>query len=532
MTLPPNYEAQAEYAHLLSPAALAATLTRQDTDPWVAYPHHRLLSRELVSLHARMPGARRQLMVMMPPRHGKSELSSHWFPVWNLALDPKTKIILCSHSQELASKFSRAVRKTIREHYPMIGTRMIEDSRAAHRWETAEGGEMFATGIGGGISGRGADLLILDDPVKDAEAADSQQIRQNTWDWWETTFLSRRAPDAIVLLVMTRWHEDDLAGRLLVAESDLWQQLRLPGLAEEDDPLGRQPGTALWPKDRSGKVRFDAEFLETTKRRGSRSFNALYQQRPTSLEGLGIERSWWRWYDEDPQKVASAADYTIITIDPTFKDTDSSDFVGGFVLARVGHRVFMVDGLREHLNAPKTIKAIRDLKQRWPQAKRILIEETASGPAIIQLLETELPGIMPVRAAGSKTVRLHWGVSSVAGFIEDGNVFLPRTHIQRCKEKPTRGCAACVAEQLVAEGAAFPHGAHDDLVDACVQGVSFLIPQGWAALRRWGNEVAEEKEAGLGFVQQHNIALRRAIRAKIDAQLKNKSTGADMPGWN
>jgi predicted phage terminase large subunit-like protein len=508
---------QADYAHLLSPAALATTLSRDDTEPWRAFPHHRMLSRELVSLHSRNPGQRRNLMVMMPPRHGKSELSSHWFPVWNFALDPATNIILCSYSQELASKFSRQVRRTIRDHYPLIGTRLLEDSRAAHRWETNEGGGIYATGIGGGISGRGANVLILDDPVKDAEAANSQVIRDNTWDWWETTFLSRRAPDAIIVLIMTRWHEDDVAGRLLDREPELWEVLRLPALAEENDPLGRPEGEPLWPVGADGETKFDLDFMLTTKRRGSRSFNALYQQRPTSPEGLGIERSWWRWYDESPQKIAEMCDYVIQTWDPTFKDTDSSDFVAGFVLGRMGHKVFMLDGIREHLNAPKTIRAIRDMRRKWPMGKRILIEEAASGPAIIQMLEQELPGIMPIRARGSKTVRLHWGVSSVAGFIEDGNVYLPRKHE--------------VADHLVAESAAFPHGAHDDLVDAMTQGVQFLIPQGWAALKKWGREIAEEVDEGRGFIQQHKRSLLRAIQNKINEQLKNKATGHDMPGW-
>jgi hypothetical protein len=126
-------------------------------------------------------------------------------------------------------------------------------------------------------------------------------------------------------------------------------------------------------------------------------------------------------------------------------------------------------------------------------------------------------------------VRLHWGVSSVAGFIEDGNVFLPRTH---SKHAEAGRCHVEVANELVAEGAAFPHGAHDDLVDSCVQGVSYLIPKGWAALREWGRVIAEEKDAGVGFVQQHNIALRQAVRKKIDLQVKNKEVGSDMPGWN
>jgi predicted phage terminase large subunit-like protein len=330
---------------------------------------------------------------------------------------------------------------------------------------------------------------------------------------------------------MTRWHEDDLAGRLLQREPELWQVLKLPALANEDDPLGRQAGEALWPCDQHGDVKpdFDEEGLALTKRRGPQAFRALYQQDPVGLEGLGIQRSWWRRYDEPPEKIAELCDTMLMSWDTTFKDTDSSDYVGGLVLGRLGQKVFLLDGIREHLNAPNTMREIRKMRSKWPQAKRVLIEESANGPAIIQMLEQEFTGIVPVRAQGSKTVRLHWGVSSVAGFIEDGNVYLPRAH---SKHSEAGRCHVEIAEELISEGAAFPHGAHDDLVDACVQGVSFLIPQGWANLRKWGKEIAEEVEANVGFVQQHNIALRQAIRKKVELQLKNKEVGSDMPGWN
>ena len=502
-----------DYAHLLSPATLAATLTKGNTEPWVAFRHHRMISRELVTLHARMPGAPRNLMVMCPPRHGKSELCSHWFPVWNLALDPSTNVILCSYALSLATKFSRSTRRSIREHYPMVGTRLLEDSRAAHRWETTDGGGLFAAGIGTGISGRGADVLILDDPVKDAEAADSKIIRDNTWDWYETTFLSRRAPDAIQVIIMTRWHEDDICGRLLEREPEDWQVLNLPALAEEDDPLGRAEDDPLWPE------KFDLEFLDNWRQKRPRAFTALYQQRPTPAEGLAIERTWWRWYDPKTERPPiEAFDRILQSWDPTFKDLATSDFVGCLVLGVLGHKIYMLDGLREHLNAPKTVRAIRDMQKKWPAGKRILIEEAASGPAIIQMLERELPGITPVRAKGSKVVRLHWGVNSVAGFIEAGNFYLPRGHN--------------VADELQNEAAQFPHGAHDDLVDALTQGCQMLIPKSWANLGRWGRELAEEKEGGTGFIEQHNIAVRKAIRKRVDLNLKNKEVGQDMPGWN
>jgi predicted phage terminase large subunit-like protein len=517
-------------APLLSPAALATTLTKLDTTPWFAYQHHRLISRKLVQLHARFPGARRNLMVMAPPRHGKSELCSHWFPTWCYALNPKTKIIMCSYAQTLASRFSRATRQTLQSHYPLVGTRLVEDSRAAHRWETTEGGEMFAAGIGTGISGRGADVLILDDPVADAESANSEKVRQNTWDWYETTFLSRRAPDAIQILIMTRWHEDDLAGRLLKNEPDNWEVLRLPALAEEgdDDPLGRREGEALWAYDRDGKPRYPVSYLQDVKRRGSRTFNALFQQRPAGVEGLGVERLWWRRYSEEPAEIAGRCDKVIQSWDTTFKDTDSSDYVAGMVLGRMGERVYLLDAIQKHLNAPNTMREIRAFRRKWPMAKPILIEESANGPAIIQMLDSEIPGILPVRAKGSKTVRLHWGVSSVAGFIEDGHVYLPSKHTAH----GDRGdCHVEVAEELVNEGANFPHGAHDDLLDACVQGVSFLIPATWAALRKWGNEIQEEVEEGGSFVEQHVRAVKQAIKRKIEALQKNQDVGSDMPGW-
>lgn len=501
-----------DYAHLLSPATLATTLTRGANDPWIAYPHHRMISRELVSLHARMPGAPRNLMVMCPPRHGKSELCSHWFPVWNLALDPSTSVLLCSYALSLASRFSRFTRKSIREHYPMIGTRLVEDSRAAHRWDTTEGGGMFAAGIGTGVTGRGADVLILDDPVKDAEAADSKVIRDNTWEWYETTFLSRRAPDAIQIVIMTRWHEDDVCGRLLEREPEDWTVLNLPAMAEEDDPLGRREDEPLWAE------KYDSDFLERERRLRPRAFTALYQQRPTPPEGLAIERTWWRYYDpEDERPALESFDKIIQSWDPTFKDTASSDFVGGLVLGVIGHKIYMLDGIREHLNAPKTVRAIRQMQKKWPAGKRILIEETASGPAIIQMLEHELAGITPVRVKGSKTVRLHWGLNSVAGFIESGNFYLPRGHN--------------VAEELVNEAAQFPHGAHDDLVDAMTQGAQMLIPKSWTNLSKWGREVAEEQEGGRGYIEQHNLAVRKAIRNRIEDGLKNKEVGQDMPGW-
>jgi len=201
----PRRTVEDEFAHLLSPLTLAVTTTQELPEPYLYAAHLNYISERLVRLHQRQ--GKKRLLITAPPRHGKSELASHWFPTYALAHDPTTKIIMTSYELEQAVKSGRAVRRSVLENYQFIGARLIEDSRAAHRWETLHGGGMISAGVRGPITGKGAHIAICDDPIKNAEEANSSTIRDAVWDWWTTTFLSRLEPnrhgeDPIVILIL------------------------------------------------------------------------------------------------------------------------------------------------------------------------------------------------------------------------------------------------------------------------------------------------------------------------------------------
>jgi predicted phage terminase large subunit-like protein len=469
------------------------TATRGLPRPYLYADHLQLLSNELVQLRMRPPGWPRRLMVMMPPRHGKSETCSHWFPVWNLALEPSDRVIAASYEAEFAAKWGRSARRSMEEHYPIIGTRIVEDSRAAHRWETPQGGGMTTAGVGGPLMGRGGNLMICDDPIKNAEEANSRTIRDHLWDWWQSTFLTRLEPQGIVVLIMTRWHEDDLAGRILASpESKFWRVITLPAVAEEDDALGRASGQALWPE------RYDELALENIRAEvGSRVFSALYQQHPSPAEGAGINRAWWQWYDEAPK--VEEFDQIIQSWDPTFKAVDTSDYVAAGVIGRRGGDIYVLDGIRKRMNGPDTIKAIEAVDKQWPAARWLLMEDTASGSMICDILERERGNIIRIRPKGGKETRLHWGVNATAAVVERGKVWLPR--------------GRSWALQLVDEAAQFPHAQHDDLIDMLVQGINHLLPRTWS----WENMEARRKGAPeiSTFEQLHNYQLHQAIKKKL-----------------
>ncbi len=363
-------------------------------------------------------------------------------------------------------------------------------------------------GGGGPITGRGFKLGIIDDPIKNAEEANSEIMRNNLWEWWQTTFLSREEPDAGIILILTRWHEDDMAGRIMnSAEAKYWKVINLPALAQEEDEkrppdvLGRETGEALWPE------RFDEVDLENKRAQmGSRAFEALYQQNPSPPEGAGIKRLWWKWYDKAPK--LEEFDQIIQSWDPTFSNADSSDYVVGQVWGRIGRDFYALDCIRERMDTPDTMKAIKQITEQYPQAHRKLIERSASGFAIIQLLQREMRGITPVGVKGkSKIIRLHWGVNSVAAVIERGQVFLPR--------------GVSWAGVLVDEAAQFPHGTHDDMVDAMVQGITFLMPRSWG----WENVEQRRLDEALPTNNKELMAheMRKKVQAKIAATAKRRA---------
>lgn len=278
----PTSFSRSENAWRYSPALLANRLT---AGRFTLPTHLRVLGRKLVDVaRGRCP----RLVVEMPPRHAKSTLCSHWFPVWYLSLFPQNRVILTSYEAGFAASWGRKVRNSIVEHAESLGVGIADDSAAADDWATDEGGGMVTAGVGGPITGRGADVFIVDDPVKNAEEANSQTIRDKTWDWWLSTARTRLEPGAAALAVMTRWHEDDLVGRILAgADEDPdgipWEVLRLPALAEHADPLGRKPGEALWP------ARYDEKAMGQIRRDvGDYVWDALFQQKPPSLVGNAV----------------------------------------------------------------------------------------------------------------------------------------------------------------------------------------------------------------------------------------------------
>jgi predicted phage terminase large subunit-like protein len=502
------------YDYLLSPLSLAVTLTQGEAAEYQHAEHLQLLSAELVQLTRRAPGWPRRLLVTMPPRHGKSELVSHWFPVWNLALRPYHQVILCSYEADYAAKWGRKVRTTLMQNYASLGTRIMDDSRAANRWETVEKGGMTTAGVNGPITGRGGNLLILDDPVKNAEAANSATIRDNAWAWWTTTFLTREQPpltsddETVIVLIMTRWHEDDLAGRL-IASPDFklsWRHIDLPALALDADALGRPAGGALWPE------MFGVEWLQKKAAEiGPRAFTALYQQKPTPPEGAGINRGWWKWYDPEisPEELALQMDEVWISVDPTFKEVDSADFCAIQAWGRKGDRFIGLHGMKERMGTVKTMEEIREFRRMFPRA-RVAIEETASGAAIAELLEREIGRIDRVTPKGSKETRLNWAVGAAAPFVARGAVSLPK--------------GARWAQELVNEGASFPHAAHDDAVDCFTQAIAKMVPKSWA----W--EGVQKRIAKMVRAENPKEGMALRLRGWIADRIKARQAPKRNPG--
>lgn len=391
-------------------------------------------------------GKQKHIIVELQPRAGKSMLISETFPSYFIGKNPSKKVIATAYSESLARKFGRLNRNKLVEFGAgVFGVTTSRDNSTATNWslDQANGG-MVATGIGGSITGEGADLLIIDDPIKNNEEAQSQTIRDKIWDEWETTLSTRLHKGASVIVVMTRWHEDDLVGRLLERSPYDWERIRMPAIAEdEDDLLGREVGEALAPE-----LGYDEAWADLKKREvGSRTWASLYQQRPSAAEGNIFRRDWWKFYDHLPRLI----DETIISWDLSFKGDEKSDYVVGQVWKRHGADKYLVDQVRGQFSFTETLAAVKQLSSKYPEGRRILIEDKANGPAVISTLKREISGIIAVEPRGSKVAR----AQAVTPDIEAGNVFLPNG-----KE---------FTYDLIEECAAFSNGKNDDMVDSLTQ---------------------------------------------------------------
>ncbi len=411
-------------------------------------------ARHLLLLCEKMQAVERgeieRLMVFMPPRHGKSEVVSKKFPAWYLGRNPDKEIIIASYSADLAYDHSRIARNTLREWGYLWGVELAEDSQAVGRWSIAgRRGGLVSAGVGGPITGRGANVAIIDDPFKNWEEAASKKIRDNVWNWYRSTLRTRLAPGGSIVLVMTRWHDDDLAGRLLKearsGAGEEWEVLSLPAVAKENDQLGRKAGEYLWPE------RFaPGEYEKTKKALGSRLWTSMYQQQPSPDEGGIFKRSWWKFYRKAPDRF----DEVIQSWDMSFKETGTS-YVVGQVWGRIGADKYLLDMVRDRMDFPAALLAVRTLSAKWPQARAKLVEDKANGPAVISTLKREIPGLIAVNPEGGKIVR----AQAASPEVEAGNVYLPDPSI------------ASWVHDFIEECAAFPNGENDDQVDAMTQAI-------------------------------------------------------------
>lgn len=319
--------------------------------------HHRLLIEKLEAITR---GDIDRLAIFMPPGSAKSTYASVLFPPWYVAQNPGHSLIAASHTQELAEKWGRRVRNQLSQHSLVLGVGLSADNQAAGRWETSGGGEYFAAGVGGSITGRRADLVVIDDPVRSREDADSELIRDKTWDWYKTDLYTRLKPGARIVLIQTRWHEDDLAGRLLeemAAGGDRWTVVSLPALAEAGDLLGRRIGEALWPDWE------DVGQLERKRRAvDARNWTALYQQRPAPEDGNFFKADWLRPYDKAPVRetlqVYGGSDYAVTA--------DGGDYTVHAVVGIDPERhMWLLDLWRGQTATNEWIEAFCDLVKKW-----------------------------------------------------------------------------------------------------------------------------------------------------------------------
>jgi len=419
----------------------------------MAPPHIQALANDLEAIER---GELRRLIVVMPPRHGKSELVSVRFPCWYMGRNPVEAIVQAGYAESIALTHSRRSRDIfvspqqnvlfpeVRYRPEKVGQgNIIPEKQAAHEWGTIQGGSYYAVGIGGGLTGRGFNIGIIDDPVKDDEEASSKTIRDKVWEWYSKVFRTRAEPNSAIIVVMTRWHQDDLVGRLLeeaknFPASDQWKILHFPAIKDDQ---------ALWPE------RFPLSELNKLRATPSaiRSFEALYQGNPTVAEGQIFKQEWWRYYKHLPK-----IDRLIHSWDTAFKDKTQNDFSVCTVWGETANGYYLVDMWRGKVEFPE-LKIMAETIYNRDHPIAVLVEDAASGQSLIQAIQrdTRMP-ILPIKVDKNKVAR----ANAVTPLIESGNVYLPED--------------ATWLFDYIEELSGFPNATHDDQVDTTTQALSWF----------------------------------------------------------
>jgi predicted phage terminase large subunit-like protein len=425
-------------------------------------PHHKIMAKKFQDI---ADGKLKRLIINMPPRHTKSEFASYMLPAWFLGKFPSKKIIQCSNTAELAVGFGRKVRNLVgSEAYSKIfpDVSLKSDSKAAGRWGTNANGDYFAIGVGGTVTGKGADLLIIDDPHSEQEAAiaaTNPEVYDKVYEWYSSGPRQRLQPGGAIIVVMTRWSLRDLTGKILKSsmerDGDEWEVIDFPAILPNEQPLW----PAFWPLK---------ELLALKEELPVSKWNAQYQQSPTSEEGALVKREWWKMWESDrPPK----CEFIIQSWDTAFTKNERSDYSacttwGDFYLNEdeMQPNIILLDAFKERMEFPQLKeRAIRMYKEWEPDA--FIVEAKASGaPLIFELRRMGIPvsEFTPTRG-NDKIARLN----SVTDLFASGKVWAPGTRW---------------ADEVMEEMAAFPNSDHDDLVDSSTQALIRFRKGGFISL--------------------------------------------------
>jgi predicted phage terminase large subunit-like protein len=452
--LPPDI--QKEFIEAATLASQKRSIEKAQTDfmsfvkrvwpEFIEGKHHKKIAEKFNDI---AEGKIKRLIINMPPRHTKSEFSSFLLPAWMIGRRPKLKIIQSTHTTELAVRFGRKAKTLMDmpEYKEIFPTRLREDSQAAGKWETEQGGEYYAAGVGSAITGRGADLLIIDDPHSEQDALNVEAL-ERAYEWYTSGPRQRLQPGGAIVLVMTRWNTKDLTGALLRdtgnVKSDKWELIEFPAILPSGKPV--------WPEY------WKLEELEGVKASLSiQKWNAQWMQNPTSEEGAIIKREWWRKWEKDyipPLEHViqsydtafmkkTSADYSAITTWGVFHSNEDS-----------GPQLILLDAIKDRFEFPELRRVAYQQYQYW-QPETVLVEAKASGlPLTYELRKMGIPVINYTPSKGNDK---HSRVNAVAPLFESGQIWAP-THKD-------------FAQEVIEECAAFPYGDYDDLVDSMTQAV-------------------------------------------------------------
>ena len=438
-----------------------ATMAMYYDPDWIPAKHLTFLNDKLMEM---IYGTERRLIIMMPPRHGKSMLVSIYTIVWLMTQLKNKEVMLISNTASLAGDWSLKVRETIREYSDELGAN-LGIKQAKHEWNTSTGCSLFALGMGGTITGRGADWLIVDDPVKNSEEAMSETIRDKQGEWFSSTAYTRLKRDGRIIIICTRWHEDDLVGRVTENNPNEWNNVvKLPAIAYQDDILGREPGEALWEE------KFPIDTLEEIhKNANEKWWAALYQQQPSSGETALIRPEWWQRYKPYELPDWESCSKKIICWDTNIKGEDAKSFVVGTVWGKQPDgKIYLYDVYRGKPGITELEHICRDIAIKYSGAS-VVCEDAASGRALAHMMKNTYPpiGIKLITVHKSKSARM----DEVAHLVKRGRVYIPEPGSTRW------------VNEYVKELTQFPYGVFDDQADSTSMGLkqvstgAFMVPR-------------------------------------------------------